>query len=90
MSAPTSYNYPQGTTPEAIEAFRTLWCQTPEDDVRLGSVSEIFLKGFASGRISLFEQLSRDLSDLDERVEDLERFRHATANYDSFGNYTRP
>jgi hypothetical protein len=66
-----------------------LWCQTPEDDVRLGSVFEIFLKGFVAGRISIFEQLSRDLSDLDERVGDLERFRNATANYDSFGDYTR-
>jgi hypothetical protein len=89
MSAPTSYEYPAGTTPEAIEAFRTIWCQTPEDDVRLGSVFDVFLKGFISGRISIFEQLSRDLSDLDERVGDLERFRNATANYDSFGDYTR-
>jgi hypothetical protein len=89
MSAPTSYEYPQGTTPEAIEAFRTIWCQTPEDDIRLGPVFEIFLKGFVAGRISIFEQLSYGISDLDERVEDLERFRNATANYDSFGDYTR-
>ena len=89
MSASTPYEYPTGTTPDAIEAFRTLWCQTPEDDVRLGSVFEIFLKGFVAGRISIFEQLSYGISDLDERVEDLERFRNATANYDSFGDYTR-
>jgi hypothetical protein len=89
MSASTSYEYPQGTTPEAIEAFRTIWCQTPEEDIRLGSVFEIFLKGFVAGRISIFEQLSYSISDLDERVDDLERFRDATANYDSFGNYTR-
>jgi hypothetical protein len=55
MSAPTPYEYPTGTTPEAIEAFRTIWCKTPEDDIRLGSVFEIFLKGFVAGRISIFE-----------------------------------
>ena len=58
MSAPTSYEYPTGTTPEAIEAFFTIWCQTPEDDIRLGSVFDIFLKGFVSGQISAIRYLS--------------------------------
>jgi hypothetical protein len=58
MSAPTPYEYPTGTTPEAIEAFRTIWCQTPEDDIRLGSVFEIFLKGFVAGQISAIQYLS--------------------------------
>lgn len=62
MTTP-AYNYPPGTTPEAIEAFRTMFGQTPEDDIRLGSTFETFLKGFASGRMSIYEQLSSPISD---------------------------
>ena len=84
------FNYPPGTTPEAIEAFRTMRGQTPEDDIRLGSVFGTFLKGFISGRNSIYEQLSDSISDLTDRVDDLERFKNATANYDSYGDYCRP
>ena len=85
-----TYLYPPGTTPEAIEAFRTMYGQTPEDDIRLGTTFETFLKGFVSGRISIFEQLSDSIADLTGRVDDLERFKDATANYDSYGDYCRP
>jgi hypothetical protein len=90
MIGPSTYNYPPETTPEAIEAFRTMFGQTPEDDIRLGSTFETFLKGFVSGRISFYEQLSDSISDLTYRVEDLERFKDSTANYDSYGDYCRP
>jgi hypothetical protein len=50
MTKPLAYNYPPGTTPEAIEAFRTMWGQTPEDDIRLGSTFVTFLKGYVCGR----------------------------------------
>lgn len=90
MIDPPTYNYPPGTTPEAIEAFRTMFGQTPEDVIRLGSTFETFLKGFVSGRISIYEQLSNSISDLTDRVDDLERFRDATANYDPYGDYCRP
>ena len=48
------FNYPPGTTPEAIEAFRTMFGQTPEDDIRLSSTFETFLKGFVSGAMSIY------------------------------------
>ena len=84
-----AYNYPPGTTPEAIEAFRTMYGQTPEDDIRLGSTFETFLKGFVSGRMSVYWGISDEIANLTYRMEDLERFRDATANYDSYGDYTR-
>jgi hypothetical protein len=88
----TTYNYPPGTTPEAIEAFRTMFGQTPEDDIRLGTTFETFLKGYASGRMFTYLQLSHLLDSvegLNDRVEDLERFKEANVAYDSYGNYTR-
>jgi hypothetical protein len=89
MIDPPTYNYPPGTTPEAIEAFRTIYGQTPEDDLRLSSTFETFLKGFVSGTISIYEQLSDSISDLTYRVDDLERFKNATANYDDYRDYSR-
>jgi hypothetical protein len=96
----TTYRYPPGTTPEAIEAFRTMFGQTPEDDIRLGSVFETFLKGFVSGRLSIYlgildsqvrdnDSMRDEINDLTQRIEDLESFKEATVSYDSFGNYAR-
>jgi len=95
-----TYNYPPGTTPEAIEAFRTMYGQTPEEDIRLGTTFETFLKGFVSGRMSFYlgilgpqvrdnDSVREEIYDLTSRVEDLERFKEAAANYDSYGNYAR-
>jgi hypothetical protein len=67
MTKPLAYNYPPGTTPEAIEAFRTMWGQTPEDDVRLGSTFETFLRGFVSGRMySMREEINWVTCNLDK------------------------
>jgi hypothetical protein len=100
MTKPLAYNYPPGTTPEAIEAFRTMWGQTPEDDIRLGSTFETFLRGFVSGRMSIYlgildpqvrdsDSMRDEINDLTQRIEDLERFKEATVSYDSHGNYAR-
>jgi hypothetical protein len=86
MTKPLAYNYPPGTTPEAIEAFRTMWGQTPEDDIRLGSTFETFLRGFVSGRMY---SMRDEINDLTQRIEDLESFKEATVSYDSHGNYAR-
>jgi len=85
----TTYLYPPGTTPEAIEAFRTMFGQTPEGDIRLGSTFETFLKGFVSGRMAIYQKLSDEIEDLSDRLRDVERFRDATASYDSYGDYAR-
>jgi hypothetical protein len=70
MTIPT-YNYPPGTTPEAIQAFRTMYGQTPEDDIRLGSTFETFLKGYVSGRMAIYQNLSDEIADLSYRLEDV-------------------
>jgi hypothetical protein len=82
----TTYLYPPGTTPEAIEAFRIWIGQTPEDDIRMGSTFETFLKGFVSGRMY---SMRDEINDLTQRIEDLESFKEATVSYDSDGNYAR-
>ena len=84
------FNYPTGTTPEAIEAFRTMFGKTPEDNIRLKSSFESFLKGFISGRMSIYKNLSGTISDLGYRVDDLGRFKEATANYYSHDDHNRP
>jgi DNA-directed RNA polymerase specialized sigma subunit len=77
-----------------------MWGQTPEDDIRLGTTFETFLKGFVSGRMSFYlgtldsqvrnnDSVREEIYDLTQRVEDLERFREAAANYDSYGNYAK-
>lgn len=98
MTKPLAYNYPPGTTPEAIEAFRTIYGQTPEDDIRLGTTFEIFLKGYVCGRnlsgnldpqVRVNDSIRDEIDDLTQRIEDLERFKEATVSYDSYGNYAR-
>lgn len=62
MTDPSTFNYPPGTTPEVIEAFREFYGQTPEDDIRLASTFEAFLKGFISGKMSVYLKLKNSWS----------------------------
>lgn len=83
------FNYPPGTTPEAIEAFRTMYGQTPEDDIRLGSTFEIFLKGFVSGAMSIYLGMldslvvtncaeREEIQDMETRIDNLVKLKSLT------------